>query len=362
MALFRRLLRIIIGLIFIASGFVKAIDVKGFSFKLEEYFSPAVFNIPFFEELALPIAIIVVTLELVLGIALLLKIRLKITLIQLIILCVFFAFLTFYSAFYNAVTDCGCFGDAIKFTPWESFIKDIILLISLIVLYFLYDGDFKFSRAGSARKIISGVLGFLMGIIIYYGIAHEPLIDFRDYKIGTNLKAEKEKIKADPSIYKTFYSLKNKKTGEILKVNQDDYITKNYWKMPEWQIESNKTTSEITKQGYASEILKFKIEDELGNDLTEEIINAPHAILIFSYAPKEIDASSLDAALKKIKSNKTKLILGISTQTGTFKSIKNAQMDGTAMKTIARSNPFILTLQNGTITGKSSLEDYVNKN
>ena len=128
----KRILRYIIAIIFIISGFVKAVDVKGFSFKLEEYFSPDVFNLPFFEKYTLEIAVFVVALELILGLMLLMKVKLKTTLLSLIALCVFFAFLTFYSAYFNKVTDCGCFGDAIKFTPWQSFWKDMALLFGLL--------------------------------------------------------------------------------------------------------------------------------------------------------------------------------------------------------------------------------------
>lgn len=355
----KTILRIIVGLIFIASGFVKSIDVIGFSFKMEEYFAPSVFNIPFLEKFALPLSIFVVLLELLLGAMLLLKIKLKQTLILLILLCVFFGFLTFYSAYYEVVTDCGCFGDAIKFTPWQSFTKDIILLVLLLILYFLYHKNFKDVSSKILRYSILGLLMLDFLFNIYYGIKHEPLIDFRDYKIGTDLKAEKAKAEADPSVFKTFYSLKNKKTGEVLKVNQDDYISKNYWQDANWEIEKDKTSSEITKQGYATEVLKFKIEDANGNDLTSEILNAPKAILIFSYAPKMMDREYLNATLEKINLDKSAYLLGVSTDLNTFKILKNATMDGTAMKTIARSNPFILTLQNGKITAKSSLEDYL---
>ncbi|MBC7556680.1 MAG: hypothetical protein H7195_06935 [Chryseobacterium sp.] len=196
---------------------------------------------------------------------------------------------------------------------------------------------------------------------IYFGVKHEPLIDFRDYKIGTDLKVEQAKIASDPAIFKTFYTLTNKKTGEILKVNQDDYISKNYWENKDWEIQSDKTHSEVVKQGYVSEISKFKIEDETGNSLTDEILNAPKAIIIFSYIPAEMKTDNLEAAIQKMKTNKNVLILGVSTSPITFKSIKNGLMDGTAIKTIARSNPFILTLQNGKITGKSSAEDYLKK-
>ena len=114
-------LRIIVGVIFIISGFVKTIDARGFSFKLEEYFSPSVFNLSLLETYALPLAIFVAIFEILLGLALVIKLCLKKSLALLIALCVFFAFLTFYSAYFDKVTDCGCFGDAIKFTPWQSF-------------------------------------------------------------------------------------------------------------------------------------------------------------------------------------------------------------------------------------------------
>ena len=357
----KHILRIIIALIFIASGFVKAVDVVGFSFKLEEYFSPSVFNMPFFESQALMIAIFVVVLELVLGFMLLLRIRLKFTLSALIAVCVFFAFLTFYSAYFNKVTDCGCFGDALKFTPWQSFIKDLILLIGLILLWFLYRNQFQLLQPKNPSKYVAlSLFAIIMGFVIAHGILHEPLIDFRDYKIGTDLNAEKSKIEKDPSEYKTFYSLKNTKTGEVLEINQDDYVMdKKYWEEGSpWKIEEGKTTSKIVKEGYSSEISKFKPETPEGMELTDEILKSPNAILIFSYKPNEADKELIAQTESKAKSQNA-LILGISTQPNTFKTIDNATMDATAIKTIARSNPFVLTLQNGKIVDKMSAKDYL---
>ena len=358
----KHILRIIIALIFIASGFVKAVDVIGFSFKLEEYFAPSVFNIPFLEKQAILIAIIVVVLELVLGFLLLIKVRLKITLSLLIALCVFFGFLTFYSAYFNVVTDCGCFGDALKFTPWQSFWKDIILLIGIIILWMLYKNHFNDEDNKHNLKKYFSILAFaIMVFVIYWGVAHEPLIDFRHYKIGTDMNAEKEKIAKDPSEFKTFYSLKNEKTGEILNVNQDDYVNdKKYWEEGSpWKIEEGKTTSKMVKQGYESEISKFKPETRDGINLTDEILKAPKAILIFSYHPEKLDQDLLAKTEAKIKSQKDAFVAGVSTNPNTFKTINNATMDGTAIKTIARSNPFVLTLQNGKIVDKRSAEDYL---
>lgn len=364
------LLRFIIAVIFILSGFVKAVDLVGFSFKMEEYFSPAVFNMPFFEKFALLFSIIVVVLELFLGFILLLKMKLKFTLSALIALCVFFGFLTFYSAYFNVVTDCGCFGDAIKFTPWQSFFKDVVLLVGLIILFVLYKKDFRktdeygtarIQSTGKFKYYIFAAFSIVMIYIMAQGIMHEPMIDFRDYKIGTDIKGEKEKITKNPSEYKTFYSLKNQKTGEVLKVNQDEYIKETkYWaEGSPWKIEEGKNESVLVKEGYKSEIVKFKIEDPTGMELTEEIIKAPKAILVFSYHPKEVSTDLLQKIEAKVNAQKGSLIYGVSTDQNTFKTIKNAMMDGTAIKTIARSNPFVLVLQNGKIVDKQPGKDYI---
>lgn len=359
----KRILRIIVALIFIASGFVKAVDPVGFSFKLEEYFAPGVFNMPFFEKQALTLAVLVVLIELVFGFMLLLRIRLKQTLVVLIALCVFFAFLTFYSAYFDVVTDCGCFGDALKFTPWQSFWKDIVLLIALLILWMLYRKDFTAANNGKSRFSGLMVLMIAMVFVIWHGMAKEPLIDFRHYKIGTDMNVEKAKIKAQPSEYKTFYVLKNTKTGETIDINQDEYVNKEeYWKEGSpWKIEEGKTTSKITKKGYDSEIVKFKPETSDGVDLTDEILSAPKAVLIFSYDPQHAPRDIMDAAEAKLKTEKDAYILGISNNPNTFKTINNAVMDGTAIKTIARSNPFILILKKGKIVNKLPAKEFVSE-
>jgi uncharacterized membrane protein YphA (DoxX/SURF4 family) len=355
----RSILRYIVALIFIASGFVKAVDLKGFSFKLEEYFSPVVFDLPFLEKYALAFAIGVVLLELVLGFMLLLKIKLKQTLYALIALCVFFGFLTFYSAYYNVVTDCGCFGDALKFTPWQSFWKDITLLVLLIILAFLYRKREESEVVRFGKIPLLGVFILTMLFVMFRGIVHEPMIDFRAYAIGTDLAAEKDKINKNPSEYKSFYSLKNSKTGEVKKVDQDEYINKEYWKDTSWQIEEGKTTSEIVKKGYESEISKFKIEDVNGNNSTDDILKEPRAILIFTYKPKEADPELVKKTEIKALTEKAK-VYGVSTQPDFYKQIPNYMMDEVAIKTIARSNPFILILEKGKIVEKLGAKDYLN--
>jgi len=127
--------RILVGVLFIISGLIKLNDPLGFSYKLQEYFSQDVLNIPFLEPYALLISVIVVVFEVILGVFLLIGYKPKFTVWSLLGMIVFFTFLTFYSAYFDKVKDCGCFGDALKLTPWESFTKDIILLFFILILY-----------------------------------------------------------------------------------------------------------------------------------------------------------------------------------------------------------------------------------
>ena len=131
--------RFFVGGLFIFSGLIKLNDPVGTEIKLEEYFE--VFAEDFgsfflwFKPYALEIGMILIVLEVVLGVAVLINYRMNLTTKVLLALMVFFTFLTFYSAYFNKVTDCGCFGDAIKLTPWESFWKDMILMVFVLHLF-----------------------------------------------------------------------------------------------------------------------------------------------------------------------------------------------------------------------------------
>jgi len=179
--------RIIVGILFIISGLIKLNDPMGFSFKLEEYFSAGVLDLPFFEPYALAISIIVVIFEVLLGVMLLVGFKPKSTVWSLLLMIVFFTFLTFYSAYFNKVTDCGCFGDAIKLTPWESFTKDVILLV-LIIILFIGRKHITSILGPSIKRILVAVALLLSAWYAYHVLNHLPVIDFRPYKIGANIE------------------------------------------------------------------------------------------------------------------------------------------------------------------------------
>ena len=180
------ILRIFVGSLFVFSGLVKINDPIGFSFKLEEYFGPTVFDVDFLLPYTLALAIIIVILEVLLGLFLLIGFKPKLTIWVMLLMIVWFTFLTWYSAYYNKVTDCGCFGDAIPLTPWESFTKDVFLLCFILIIFYkieLVKPIINFKN----QIIVSAISLFICFSIVYRVIEHLPIIDFRPYKIQANI-------------------------------------------------------------------------------------------------------------------------------------------------------------------------------
>ena len=198
MKLLIQLIRILVGGLFVFSGFVKLVDPIGSQYKFQEYFSESVLNIEFLIPYALPFAILLIIAEILLGVMILIGYKPTLTVWSLFVLTLIFLFLTWYSAYYDKVTDCGCFGDAIKLTPWETFYKNVLLIGFILVLLLkikMIQPIFK----GSLPKVITflSLASFLF--IVQHVLSHLPLIDFRAYAIGKNLQ-EGMKYPADGSI------------------------------------------------------------------------------------------------------------------------------------------------------------------
>ena len=174
------------------------VDPIGSQYKFQEYFSESVLNIEFLIPYALPFAILLIIAEILLGVMVLIGYKPTLTVWSLFVLTLIFLFLTWYSAYYNKVTDCGCFGDAIKLTPWETFYKNVLLIGFILVLLLkikMIQPIFK----GNLPKVITflSLASFLF--IVQHVLSHLPLIDFRAYAIGKNLQ-EGMKYPADGSI------------------------------------------------------------------------------------------------------------------------------------------------------------------
>ena len=185
----RLLSRIIVGVVFIFSGFVKALDPLGSAYKFSDYFTA--FKLGFLDFLSLPLGIFLSAFELLLGITLILGYRRKVTFTVLMWFVSFFTLLTLILALFNPVTDCGCFGDALILTNWETFFKNVVLMVFVLILYF---GRNTGTYHGNALRewVIVMCLYVMASLFSFWNYRHLPLIDFRPYDVGTVIKDEME--------------------------------------------------------------------------------------------------------------------------------------------------------------------------
>ncbi|MCS6790211.1 MAG: DoxX family protein [Bacteroidia bacterium] len=185
--------RLFVGILFTVSGLIKVNDVRGFAYKLDEYFE--VFfkhtGIPFHEIFgpwSVGIAGFIAVFETSLAIFLLLGYWRRFTAWSLLLMIIFFTFLTGYSAVTKAVSDCGCFGDVIKFTPWQSFGKDVVLSTFIGYIFLKREEIFSWLQAPLVRHIAAwGAVALIAGLTIYFYL-YLPALDFLPYFVGQNLK------------------------------------------------------------------------------------------------------------------------------------------------------------------------------
>lgn len=335
--------RFFVGIIFIISGFVKAVDPIGFGYKLEEYFAPDVFNIPFLHDLALEQATFFSIFEIVLGVFLILGIFKKFTTWSLLILIVFFTFLTFYSAYFNKVTDCGCFGDAMPLTPWQSFSKDVVLTVLILIIFFGQKYIHPLIKNEKVNYAITALVLLICGWIAFVGIQKLPLVDFRAYAIGKNLP---EGMQGIPDEVEYTYILKDKKSGESKEFAD---FPENY----EENYEYVDSKSNITKKGVEAPIHDFVFDCD-GDDLTEDYLNEPKAVFFITPFSNTISKSDVQELNKLFKDLTAQGIAVVGLSNGDIDGIEFplCLVDQTTLKTVIRSNPGIVALKEGTVVGK----------
>lgn len=355
--------RLIVGLLFIFSGLIKANDPLGFGYKLQEYFE--VFHITFLNDLSVAIAILLCTLEIVLGALLLLGFYAKKVSWGLLLLIIFFTFLTFYSAFFKVVTSCGCFGDAIPLSPWQSFSKDLILLVLILIIFKQRDQIKPLTANNRNQSIFSAfILLFSLGFGVYtYNFL--PILDFLPYKTGNNIP----KLMITPpgvplDIYEITYSLKNKSTGETRKMTDKEYLKTGIWKDTNWQI-VGEPINRLVKKGYEVKIKDLKIVDSQGIDYNKEILENPYYnLLIVAYDLSKANAKGIGdlnaIAINAAENYNVRSVLLTSNSAqdaATFSDENKLVMevfyaDGIPLKSMVRANPGLLLLKNGVVVNK----------
>ncbi|SEC01795.1 Uncharacterized membrane protein YphA, DoxX/SURF4 family [Maribacter dokdonensis] len=353
--------RIFVGILFIISGFIKLNDPVGFSFKLEEYFSQGVLDLPFLTPFALAISILVVIVEVMVGVMLILGYKRKLTVWTLLTMIIFFTFLTFYSAYFNKVTDCGCFGDAIKLTPWESFTKDVVLLVLILIIYV---GRKYITPLVNSKTLMSVLYVSFIACVgyVYYVLNHLPVIDFRPYEIGKNIE-EGMNTPADAPKAVFEYKWKFNVNG-----NEEIYVTNGDY--PTVDGEFIDVETEEIQAGYEPPVHDFTIEQN-GEDFAAALLQEPKLVMVIAY---DLRKSNLEVfkEIKAVTDNALKAgykVIGMSAsgpdQTDALKKENNLAFDfyftdETTLKTIVRSNPGVLVLEKGTIVQKLHYNDLEN--
>ena len=353
------IIRIIVGVLFIISGFIKLNDPIGFSYKLQEYFSPGVLDLSGLAPYSLGIAIILVLIEFLLGVSLIIGYLKKSTLALLVLMIIFFTFLTFYSAYYNKVTDCGCFGDALHLTPWQSFSKDVVLLLMIVFLAFgqKYITPF-FTKLG--RSILILVSFFAAMGFGYFVLMHLPLIDFRPYKVGANISEGMEAPEGAPEAIFDYH-------WQFLELNGKKKTITTQGDYPETTGEFLGVETEMVQEGYIPPIHDFSISKN-DTDYTEKFLNSENLLVVIAYNLQKTEwngwpgvKEKTDEALKKGYK-----VIGLTASTeGESNRLRERQKinfdfyltDETALKTIVRSNPGVLLLNKGTILQKKHWND-----
>ena len=367
--------RLFVGLLFIFSGLIKANDPMGFGFKLQEYFH--VFNLNFLNDYSTWIAILICAFEIILGILLLLGLAKHTVAWGLLILILFFTFLTFYSAFFDVVTSCGCFGDAIPLTPWESFIKDLILLVFIGIIFIKRHKItplFNNSGINKLLAFLAVIFSFGIGVYTYTNL---PFLDFLPYKVGNNIPSlMKIPEGAAQDEFEHIYNLKNKQSGETKQVTDKEYMGQKIWEDENWEIVGEPVTK-LIKKGYQVAIPDLIISDNEGQDLTQEVIENPHynfivtSVDITKFTPA--DFLALDKINQTIRSLSEEYNLRAVLLTASASSdidylndqldlvLETFYADAVPLKSMVRSNPGVMLMQNGVVIQKWSKDTFPSK-
>ena len=354
--------RVLVGILFIFSGLVKAIDPLGLAYKMQEFYDVWAAEgilqgmMLWLNEQALMFSILMITLEVVLGIALLLGWRTKMVSWLLLLLMLFFTFLTSYVLFSGKIRACGCFGDCIPLTPIQTFTKDIVLLI-LVLLILVGTKYIKpiFSNGVNVSLfliLLFGVLG-----LQWYVLQHLPVKDCLPFKIGNNI-LELRKMPKDAIPDKFDYSFVYKKNGE----SKEFAVAA----LPDstWEFVDRKQILTEKGKNNVPLINDFILKTENENDTTEAILNqqGEYYLVIAKDFNKEKDSWYADFKLFYAKS-----ILPVYLVTSDPAAAKNIlaipnliilTCDATALKTAARVNPTLFLMKGPVVKNKKALIDF----
>ncbi len=362
MRLVKNLCRIIVGIVFIYSGFVKGIDPLGSDYKFTDYFNA--FGMGWMNATTLFFSFALSLTEFLIGIALLFNLWVSRMAWGSLLFMAFFTPLTLVLALTNPVSDCGCFGDAMILTNWQTFWKNIILLL-LAIMIFVYRKEYKSSLPLVGQFSFLALAGAGMLCLSVYCYRHLPVLDFRPYAVGKNItEGMRLPEGTEPDQYEVTLKYKNKQTGEVLSFTEENYPWQDTLN---WEYESS--SERLVKKGYITPIHDLIIEHPTLGNITEEILEDDnHTILAVAYNLTQSDMQYQPAINRLAEYAQEKGIRFYGLTSSSERDIETYKKryhvpyefctaDEIQLKTMIRSNPGVIILREGTILDKWAGKD-----
>ena len=362
MRLVKNLCRIIVGIVFIYSGFVKGIDPLGSDYKFTDYFNA--FGMGWMNATTLFFSFALSLAEFLIGIALLFNLWVSRMAWGSLLFMFFFTPLTLVSALTNPVSDCGCFGDATLLTNWQTFWKNIILLL-LAIMIFVYRKEYKSSLPLVGQFSFLALAGAGMLCLSVYCYRHLPVLDFRPYAVGKNItEGMRLPEGTEPDQYEVTLKYKNKQTGEVQSFTEENYPWQDTLN---WEYESS--SERLVKKGYITPIHDLVIEHPTLGNITEEILEDDnHTILAVAYNLTQSDVQYQPAINRLAEYAQEKGIRFYGLTSSSERDIETYKKryhvpyefctaDEIQLKTMIRSNPGVIILRGGTILDKWAGKD-----
>ena len=362
MRLVKNLCRIIVGIVFIYSGFVKGIDPLGSDYKFTDYFNA--FGMGWMNATTLFFSFALSLVEFLIGIALLFNLWVSRMAWGSLLFMFFFTPLTLVSALTNPVSDCGCFGDATLLTNWQTFWKNIILLL-LAIMIFVYRKEYKSSLPLVGQFSFLALAGAGMLCLSVYCYRHLPVLDFRPYAVGKNItEGMRLPEGTEPDQYEVTLKYKNKQTGEVQSFTEENYPWQDTLN---WEYESS--SERLVKKGYITPIHDLVIEHPTLGNITEEILEDDnHTILAVAYNLTQSDVQYQPAINRLAEYAQEKGIRFYGLTSSSERDIETYKKryhvpyefctaDEIQLKTMIRSNPGVIILREGTILDKWAGKD-----
>lgn len=358
-------IRIFVGILFIFSGLIKANDPLGLSYKMNEFFE--VWKMGFFVQYSLYISIAMIVFEIMAGVAMLIGYAYRSISFLVLLLTIFFTFLTGYAVLSGKIKECGCFGDCIPLQAHQSFIKDIVLLILVGILFIARNKIVAAFSRKVGTIIMFVMLVFSLGIQIYV-LRNLPFIDCLNYKVGTDIWKDMQlPPNAEPDVYKNV--LVYEKDGKRVEYSQEQFMADStLWDNP--SLKYIETKSELIKKGTGlPKITDFSIRDYTGQEYTESLLKDDGYNYLFFLKDADKITGKLDDLKKLMKECYAKgygfYILSANDEatTNKFKAKFGLDADayaveGTMSKTALRSNGGLMLIRHGVIIGKWSRYNY----